>query len=52
MVIYIARRIPLAGVKMPAVFCIFSKSAINAMQTGIKTTILRIKEAVIIISIN
>ena len=49
MVIYMASKIPLAGVKLPAIFCILSKSEINARQTGINTIILRINEAAIII---
>ena len=51
MVIYMASKIPLAGVKRPAAFCIPSKFAISARQTGINTIILRIKEAVIIVNL-
>lgn len=51
MVRYIANKIPLAGVKTPATFCIFSKSLTRAIQIGINTAILSIKEAVIVLSI-
>jgi hypothetical protein len=40
---------PLAGVKMPAVFCISSKFMMSVKHTGISTIMFKIREAVIIL---
>ena len=47
MVIYIASKTPLAGVNIPADFFTLSRSKTKLKQTGIRTTIFNISEAVI-----